>query len=146
MWSLFFIAHPNFYMSCIWGSIFFSLALNFKQMTLYYAPVIFAYLLGRCFASNNGSKQPLWQQILERFAALGGTVILTFLLLWWPFVLYGPKSIDSIVEDESHSALGTMLHRGKHVLHRIFPLERGLFEGKVSNLWCALDTKPINLN
>ncbi|CAB9496327.1 Man9GlcNAc2 alpha-1,3-glucosyltransferase [Seminavis robusta] len=145
LWSLFFIAHPSFFLSCIYGSVFFSLALNFKQMTLYYAPVIFAYLLGRCLAFNNGSKIPLWQQGLERFAALGGTVIITFVQLWWPFLLYGPRDNLSLVEDGSRNALRTMLQRGTHVLRRIFPLERGLFEGKVSNLWCALDTKPINI-
>ena len=30
-----------------WGSVLFCLALNFKQMELYHAPAVFAYLLGR---------------------------------------------------------------------------------------------------
>lgn len=35
------------------GSIFFCLSLGFKQMALYYAPAIFAFLLGRCFTERN---------------------------------------------------------------------------------------------
>jgi alpha-1,3-glucosyltransferase len=30
-------------------------------------------------------------------------------------------------------------------MRRIFPLQRGLFEGKVSNLWCALSVRPLRL-
>ena len=40
------------YFFLILGSICFSLALNFKQMALYYSPAIFPFLLGRCFQSN----------------------------------------------------------------------------------------------
>jgi alpha-1,3-glucosyltransferase len=36
------------------GSFFFCLSLGFKQMALYYAPAIFAYLLGRCSKEPNG--------------------------------------------------------------------------------------------
>src|SRR5207237_1307322 len=32
----------------LWASVFFVAALGFKQMALYYAPVVFAYLLGTC--------------------------------------------------------------------------------------------------
>ena len=149
LWSLYFMTQPNFYGGCIWGSVCFSLALNFKQMTLYYAPIIFAYLLGRCFAgsgqnkNNNISSSP-GNQFLQRFVALGATVIITFAILWWPFLVNGPSS-DEQEKSQTAGTLSLVLSRGKHVLHRIFPLERGLFEGKVSNLWCALDTKPINI-
>ena len=155
LWSLYCITHTNFYWSCIWGSVFFSLALNFKQMTLYYAPVIFAYLLGRCFAgSSSNNNNPLavkkgGTSFFSRFVALGVTVIVTFGILWWPFLVYGPSHKNSLRMDTSsegsNSTVSLIAQRGKHVLRRIFPLERGLFEGKVSNLWCALDTKPINI-
>lgn len=36
------------------GALAFCLALGFKQMALYYAPVIFAFLLGRCFTEEKG--------------------------------------------------------------------------------------------
>lgn len=35
------------------GSILFCLALNHKQMSMYYAPAFFAHLLGRCLARPN---------------------------------------------------------------------------------------------
>ena len=63
---------------------------------------------------------------------LGATVVLTFGMLWWPFVMYGPP--DTSVSE-----------RFLHVLHRIFPFQRGLFEGKVSNLWCALSVRPFSI-
>merc|ERR1740117_2239136 len=43
--------------SCIWGGFFFTLALNFKQMTLYYAPVVFFYLLWEPFVKYSPSDQ-----------------------------------------------------------------------------------------
>jgi alpha-1,3-glucosyltransferase len=127
LWGLYFMTKENF-SNCIVGSVFFCMALNFKQMTLYYAPAIFAYLLGRCFAEE-GTK------LVPRFGGLGVTVIATFILLWWPFVYYPP----------SHDTEITASERLLHVLHRMFPFQRGLFEGKVSNLWCALSTKPISI-
>eukprot|EP00934_Nitzschia_sp_Nitz4_P000668 Nitzschia sp. Nitz4//scaffold11_size288233//62572//64215//NITZ4_000746-RA/size288233-processed-gene-0.210-mRNA-1//-1//CDS//3329533990//668//frame0 len=120
-----YMVKPNFF-SCVIGSVLFCGALNFKQMTLYYAPVVFAYLLGRCFS------QP--KQIWVRLSLLGVTVITTFVLLWAPVVLHGPAEQDTSVLD-----------RVLHVLRRIFPFQRGLFEGKVANLWCALSTKPVKI-
>ncbi|KAG7349443.1 dolichyl-P-Glc:Man9GlcNAc2-PP-dolichyl glucosyltransferase [Nitzschia inconspicua] len=113
--------------SCVWGGFFFVLALNFKQMTLYYAPVVFFYLLGRCLA------RPTW--FLPRILWLGFVVLFTFYVLWEPFIKY-PPSQDVTVP---------YFQRLQHVLRRIFPFQRGLFEGKVSNLWCALNTSPINI-
>ena len=138
LWSVYFLTQPDFFMGCIWGSVFYCLALNFKQMTLYYAPVIFAYLLGRCFSQPRCSSGS--SNFLPRFVSLGLTVLICFAILWMPFLFHGPSD-----EEPSDSTLHLVVNRGKHVLHRIFPLERGLFEGKVSNLWCALDTKPINI-
>lgn len=70
---------------------------------------------------------------VRRVVALGVTVIMTFSLLWWPFVTFGP-------EDTDH------LDRLLQVLRRIFPFQRGLFEeGKVTNLWCALSVKPFRI-
>jgi alpha-1,3-glucosyltransferase len=125
IWSFHFMAQPEFF-QCIYGAVMFCLALNFKQMTLYYAPAVFMYLLGRCCAEP--------KHFVKRFALLGITVILTFGILWAPFLGYGPSHKET-----------TMLERALHVLHRIFPFQRGLFEGKVSNLWCALSTKPVSI-
>ncbi|ORZ09944.1 glycosyl transferase [Absidia repens] len=95
----------------ILGSIAFCLALGFKQMALYYSPVIFAFLLGRCF--TEGKKG------LLLFIKLGMTVLTTVGLLFWPWL-------------KDFNELG-------QVLHRIFPVARGLYEDKVANVWCTLN-------
>lgn len=124
---------------CILGGFFFCLALNFKQMTLYYAPTVFFYLLGRCMAKGPG-------QFLTRILPLGMIVVFTFYILWEPFVKYPPTHPKSFHGTRfSPDNLPTPLQRLEHVVWRIFPFQRGLFEGKVSNLWCALNTKPVKI-
>ena len=125
LWGFYYVTKAGF-SNCILGSVFFCLALNFKQMTLYYAPAIFAYLLGRCFADTS--------KLVHRFCSLGVTVVVIFVLHWWPFIYYAPSQEDV-----------SPFERLLHVLHRMFPFQRGLFEGKVSNLWCALSIKPISI-
>eukprot|EP00980_Cylindrotheca_fusiformis_P027347 scaffold20053_cov117-Cylindrotheca_fusiformis.AAC.4 len=114
------------FISCVYGSFFFCLALNFKQMTLYYAPAVFFYLLGRCLAKPS--------KFVSRFLFLGLTVISTFWILWRPFIQYGPSQTATTSHD-----------RIIHIIRRIFPFERGLFEGKVANIWCALNTRPVSI-
>ncbi|KAI5850371.1 glycosyl transferase [Morchella snyderi] len=93
-----------------WGSFFFVLALSFKQMALYYAPVFFAYLLGLCvFPRIN----------VMRLVLLGVTVVVSFGLVFAPLVLLG----------------GT--EQVGQCLFRVFPFARGLWEDKVANFWCA---------
>ena len=92
------------------GSIFFCLSLGFKQMALYYAPAVFAFLLGRCFTEKNG---------IVLFVKLGVSVVATFGLLFSPWL----RSIEDI----------------KQVFIRIFPVARGLYEDKVANVWCAVN-------
>ncbi|GAA5901528.1 dolichyl-P-Glc:Man(9)GlcNAc(2)-PP-dolichol alpha-1,3-glucosyltransferase [Sporobolomyces salmoneus] len=95
------------------GSILFVASLGFKQMALYYAPGVFAYLLGKCLwlGGRNG---------LNLFLHLGLTVTLSFLLLFLPFLSPFPTAPFQ-------------------ALHRIFPFARGLFEDKVANFWCTLN-------
>ncbi|KAF7721201.1 Mitochondrial beta-keto-acyl synthase [Apophysomyces ossiformis] len=90
------------------GSIFFCASLAFKQMALYYAPAVFAFLLGKCF-----QKGP------SLFFKLAITVMLTFGILFAPWL----TSLDDFLQ----------------VVHRIFPVARGLYEDKVANVWCALN-------
>uniref|UniRef100_H2Y783 Alpha-1,3-glucosyltransferase n=1 Tax=Ciona savignyi TaxID=51511 RepID=H2Y783_CIOSA len=93
------------------GSIFFCLALNYKQMELYHALPVFCYLLGKSL------KLP-WGKCIIKLFQLGIAVVLSFLLLWLPFL----ASLDNM---------------GK-VVARLFPFDRGLFEDKVANVWCAI--------
>jgi alpha-1,3-glucosyltransferase len=123
------------------GSVMFSLALNFKQMELYHAPAVFAYLLGRCFAPNNGQSAENGVQnsasikhVMTKFCALGITVLSTFALLWLPFAM---KTQSNTLEFHFEGIA--------QVIRRLFPFQRGLFEGKVSNIWCALSVKPFSI-
>jgi len=128
--------------NAIIGSILFCLALNWKQMGLYYAPAVFSYLLGRCCSSTSsnfpsGATAAGWgwwfRQFIKRLSVLGFTVLSTFGILLTPFIYY---------RDASSQTIGDVLLL---ILRRIFPFQRGLFEGKVSNLWCMLSVKPLSI-
>eukprot|EP00051_Salpingoeca_urceolata_P006073 m.80799 g.80799 ORF g.80799 m.80799 type:complete len:650 (+) comp14672_c0_seq5:1267-3216(+) len=93
------------------ASALFVLALNYKQMCLYFAPVYFFYLLGKSLASPRP---------LVTVAAIGVVVIATFAVCWLPFL----TSVDHVLQ----------------ILHRLFPFSRGLFEDKVANFWFVVDT------
>lgn len=95
------------------GSVLFVLAINYKQMALYYAPAFFFFLLGKCLVD-----QPTWARALGKLVSLGAAVVATMALCWLPF-------------------LGS-LEDAMHVVQRVFPVQRGLFEDKVANFWCAV--------
>ncbi len=96
------------------GSVFFTCALNYKQMELYHALPVFFYLLGKCWAKAT------WISALSKLVSIGITVIVTFAGIWAPFL--------------------TPLERTKQVISRLFPVARGLFEDKVANFWCSLNS------
>ncbi|KAM6920897.1 dolichyl pyrophosphate Man9GlcNAc2 alpha-1,3-glucosyltransferase [Xenentodon cancila] len=96
------------------GSMAFSLALNYKQMELYHALPFFCYLLGKCV------KVGLFGRGFFLLVRIAATVLVTFALCWLPFL------------SEPSQAL--------QVVRRIFPVARGLFEDKVANTWCSLNT------
>lgn len=108
----------------------FSLALNFKQMTLYLAPAVFCYLLAGCL--RRGSTRLLQ---LAHVARLGVVVLLTFGLCWLPWLLPLPSTSSSPGDARGAGALA--------VLRRVFPVERHLYEDKVANLWCTLALLPF---
>ncbi|KAK4490581.1 hypothetical protein RD792_001265 [Penstemon davidsonii] len=95
-------------MGCSAGLISIDLARDLLQMSAYYAPAFFGYLLGKCLKRQN--------PILE-ILKLGLVVLGTFAVLWWPY-LY---SVDASLE----------------VLSRLAPFERGLYEDYVANFWCT---------
>ncbi|XP_030311066.1 dolichyl pyrophosphate Man9GlcNAc2 alpha-1,3-glucosyltransferase isoform X2 [Calypte anna] len=94
------------------GSVAFCLALNYKQMELYHSLPFFCYLLGKCF------KKGLKGKGLVLLTKLAGTVVASFAVCWLPFC--------------------TDMEQMMQVLRRLFPIERGLFEDKVANIWCSL--------
>lgn len=98
------------------ASVLFSLALNFKQMGLYYAPVFFFALLGNCFRKSTIKAGFI------HLCKIGGTVIATFGVMWAPFCM-SPL--------EGQGCPSSLLQ----ILHRMFPFARGIFEDKVANFW-----------
>lgn len=101
------------------AAVFFCLSLSFKQMALYYAPAVFAVMLGRCV----GLARIDPERGLTLFIGLGLAVIGTFGVIFAPWL--------------------TSLQQIGQVVHRIFPLARGLFEDKVANAWCFLSVLPL---
>lgn len=116
------------------GAFFFVLSLGFKQMTLYYAPAIGSYLLAKClylgpfegyfflfFSFCMLNYTHLCFRVSGRlFIRLALVTTSTFLLLFLPFLPpFAP--FPAILNPIS----------------RIFPFDRGLFEDKVANFWCA---------
>lgn len=97
------------------ASIFFCLALNYKQMELYHSLPFFFYLLSTCIPKPGQTAL----SGLVYLSKISLTVIIAFSLIWLPFLF----DIEDI----------------RQVLHRQFPVARGVFEDKVSNIWCALN-------
>ncbi|KAI8918723.1 glycosyl transferase [Entophlyctis helioformis] len=93
------------------GSLFFCLSLTFKQMALFYALPVFFFLLGKCIQLG-------WKQGFALLVKLGATVVLTFAAC----ILSVAQTWEDVVQ----------------VFVRVFPIQRGLYEDKVANFWCAL--------
>jgi alpha-1,3-glucosyltransferase len=131
----------------LWGCVFFVGALGFKQMALFYAPAIFAYLLGIC----------LFPRInIVRFLAIAFTTLAAFTVLYLPFlsgVAYDvhrgishetlplPPLMESIpIQWNTQAWYYPFILQLTQSIHRIFPFARGLFEDKVANIWCTVHT------
>lgn len=134
-----------------WAAVFFVAALGFKQMALYYAFTVFAYLLGKCI-------QPRIN--IMRLVGIALVTVASFAVLVLPLVigtLYDrQRGIDSRPDLDgpppplplfpfvsqyldTRSALYSVVEQMIQMVHRIFPFSRGLFEDKVANFWCALN-------
>ncbi|KAI1946422.1 Glucosyltransferase-like protein [Ophidiomyces ophidiicola] len=130
----------------LWACVFFVAALGFKQMALYYAPVIFAYMLGTS----------LFPRIrLGRLLSISLITAIAFTLLFAPLVggaIYDvyrgvpvPTSEPLLFKNfpislSASSWLFAPVLQLCQTIHRIFPFSRGLFEDKVANIWCAIHT------
>ena len=98
------------------GAMCFSFSLNYKQMSLYYAPAMFFFLLSKAFRFGLFSLSSY-----TYLAKLGITVIASFALCWLPFLIQ-ENPIEQV----------------QQLLSRIFPVSRGLYEDKVANFWCSI--------
>ncbi|KAK3383187.1 ALG6, ALG8 glycosyltransferase family-domain-containing protein [Lasiosphaeria ovina] len=134
----------------LWSAVFFVGALGFKQMALYYAFSVFAYLLGRCAFPVN----------IPRLVAVGAVTAVSFAILLLPLIVGTlndvRRGIDARPDLKGHrpplplfADLAGNLDTGAfyypvveqlvQMVHRVFPFARGLFEDKVANFWCALN-------
>lgn len=130
----------------MWSCIFFVAALGYKQMALYYSPIIFAYLLGSCMAPRIS---------IRRLLGIATITTLSLVALFTPLIigsLYDvnrgvpftntttPALLDALpYKPNPQSIYYHPLLQITQSLHRIFPFARGLFEDKVANFWCALN-------
>ncbi|GMH82935.1 hypothetical protein TrVE_jg9780 [Triparma verrucosa] len=103
----------------------FMASVLFKQMQLYLSLPIFVHLLRWCTVERDvkkSSKSFIALNFLRKLAILGVTVVGLTVVALIPF-----RSDVS------------------QVVRRVFPVGRGLYESKVANLWCMLDTRPFDI-
>jgi alpha-1,3-glucosyltransferase len=133
----------NFLMGCM----SFVCALGFKQMALFYAPAVFAYLLGSCISPRLD---------IGRFISIALTTAAAFAVLFAPLLLGALADAIGGVSPLKHDLPPLLAALPFHVdenawfypillqltqsIHRIFPFARGIFEDKVANLWCTIHT------
>lgn len=136
----------------LWSCVYFVAALGFKQMALFYAPAVFAYLLGICvFPRVN-----VW-----RLLSIAIVTVLSFVALFLPLILgvaydswrgvplpsdaQTPPLLSTLPVDISRNAwYYPVVFQLAQSIHRIFPFARGLFEDKVANIWCAVHASGIH--
>lgn len=136
----------------LWSCVFFVAALGFKQMALFYAPAVAAYLAGICLFPRLD---------IQRLAGLAIITLASFAVLFLPLFLgtaydtYRNVPLPSDVQlPPSLAALPfpvsektfyyPYLVQLLQAIHRIFPFSRGLFEDKVANIWCAIHSSGLH--
>ena len=123
------------------GAALFAGALNVKQMALYYSPAFFVLLLLVCVRGGTrallggggaaggappGARSVRVADAGAAVAAVGLAVAAVCALAWAPFCVWAAPEVG---------CAGGL----QAVARRLFPLDRSLFEDKVSNLWCAAE-------
>ncbi|KAK4011207.1 hypothetical protein OUZ56_020320 [Daphnia magna] len=114
LWAIIFVSQGK----NVLAAIAFSAALNFKQMELYHAILLFAgfYLMASC--QPKGSSLP---SQLKNLVQIGAATVATFAIIWYPFL----QIHDWLLQQ---------------VIVRLFiPFQRGIFEDYVANFWCTLN-------
>ena len=127
----------------LWGCLWFVAALCFKQMALYFAPAIFAYLVGVCLHSRPD---------IFRLVKIATVTLLSFAVIFSPLILgalYEYSLDSSLLAELKPPALLTMMRfdlppsswgyqaaaQFFQSIHRVFPFDRGILEDKVANFW-----------
>ena len=135
----------------LWACVFFVSALCFKQMALYFAPAILAYMIGECMLPHFNA---------GRFIAIALVTMISYGIIFAPLVMgafwsqhYHDASIAKTLEvpfTPLLEALPVTVDRNAwyfpailqifQCVHRVFPFARGIFEDKVANYWHFIHT------
>ena len=135
----------------LWSCVFFVATLGFKQMALFYAPAVAAYLAGICLFPriNMGRLFGIAIVTLASFAVLFlplmlGTAFDTYRHVQLPTDAVTPPLMSALPWNVPEKAwYYPYLIQLTQAIHRIFPFARGLFEDKVANIWCAVHSSGI---
>lgn len=115
--ALGFVLFAVYFLHCnrfLLGSVCFCFSFCYKQMTLYFAPAFFFYLLKVALGKKSLVRKVGYVGVLG-FVVLGTVGIVFLPLIDW-------KDVQT---------------SGGNVISRVFPFQRGLFEDKVANFWCV---------
>ncbi|KXT15789.1 hypothetical protein AC579_6255 [Pseudocercospora musae] len=136
----------------LWSCLFFVGALGFKQMALFWAPAVAAYLAGSCLFPNIDPIRFLGISIatigslaLLFLPLLLGTFYDTYRQVPLPSDISVPPLLNAIPISLSEKAwYYPYLLQLAQAIHRIFPFSRGLFEDKVANIWCTIHASGLH--
>jgi alpha-1,3-glucosyltransferase len=136
----------------LWSCVFFVCALGFKQMALFYAPAVAAYLAGSCLFLRINIARFIGMAIITvaSFAALFlplilGTAFDVYRDIQLPIDAQTPPLLAALPFDIPSSAwYRPYVVQLLQATHRIFPFARGLFEDKVANVWCAIHASGLH--
>jgi alpha-1,3-glucosyltransferase len=103
----------------VFACVCFVAAVNYKQMELYHALPLFVWMLASALRAPGRSWCARIRTLVVISAVTAGALLrlccstsvclVTFAIIWYPFIRLGSTDV-------------------LHVLHRIFPLKRGVFE------------------
>jgi len=136
----------------LWSCVFFVATLGFKQMALFFAPVVAAYLAGICITPRLD---------MPRFLGIALVTLASFAVLFLPLVLGTAYDTYRTIPLPSDAIIPSVISTGPlqlsekawyypylvqlaQSIHRIFPFARGLFEDKVANIWCAVHSSGLH--
>ncbi|KAI7302015.1 ALG6, ALG8 glycosyltransferase [Hortaea werneckii] len=135
----------------MWSCVFFVATLGFKQMGLFYAPAVAAYLAGICISPRIN---------VLRFLGIAVVTVASFAILFLPLIagtafdVYRGVALPTDAKSlplmsilpwniTERSWCYPYLVQLMQAIHRIFPFARGLFEDKVANIWCAIHSSGV---
>ncbi|KAI9094395.1 ALG6, ALG8 glycosyltransferase family-domain-containing protein [Phlyctochytrium arcticum] len=124
LWTIVFYMQERYMRCCV----AFVAALGFKQMALFWAVPVFMGLLGACWKRWERSRGAG----IRLFCGIAMTTVASFA------VLIGTHLALATYYSPSLTTPHDWIQELGQVIHRIFPVQRGLYEDKVANVWCAL--------